>query len=201
MSGGRRTKLPLLFGVFGHPIAHSRSPAMHQAAFEFLGLPHRYMAFDVRHSELEEALKGAKALGIGGVNLTVPLKQPALKLVDVATEAAQRIHAKDVAKIGSQQIGSVQIRPLNIGAFKIGPHQVGFLQICVLQLRLVEVGVLQVGPAKVRSPEIGLIEIGSLQVRFHQGCAFKVGPLQTGLLQFSFLSLVALGMKPSAVVG
>ena len=70
--------LPRCYGVLGHPIGHSRSPRMHGAAFEALGLPHRYLPFDVRRDQLADALRGVVALGFGGVNLTVPLKTDAL---------------------------------------------------------------------------------------------------------------------------
>lgn len=85
--------LPRCFGVLGDPVAHSRSPAMHAAAFASLGLPHRYMAFHVGASALGAAIAGAGALGFGGLNLTVPHKQRALGHVDRLTDAARRIGA------------------------------------------------------------------------------------------------------------
>ncbi len=83
----------LAFGVLGDPVAHSRSPAMHGAAFAALGLPHRYFAFHVTPAGLADALAGARALGLGGLNLTVPHKRAALSLVDRLTPAAARIGA------------------------------------------------------------------------------------------------------------
>lgn len=71
-----------VFGVFGDPIAHSRSPNMHNAAFAELGMECTYHAFRVSPGNLKDALLGAKAMGFGGVNLTVPLKQEALSIVD-----------------------------------------------------------------------------------------------------------------------
>lgn len=82
-----------VFGVFGDPIAHSRSPAMHGAAFAALGLGHSYLAFRVSSSGLPAALRGAAALGFRGVNLTVPHKRAALDLVDELSPAARRIGA------------------------------------------------------------------------------------------------------------
>lgn len=81
------------FGVLGHPIGHSKSPAMHGAAFDALGLPHRYLAFDVEPDRLADALAGAAALGFGGLNLTVPLKRQALPLLDVLSPEAEAIGA------------------------------------------------------------------------------------------------------------
>lgn len=85
--------LPRCFGVLGHPIGHSKSPAMHAAAFAAMGLPHRYLAFDVRPGELGAAIAGAAALGFGGLNLTVPLKTHALPLMDRVDAEAEAIGA------------------------------------------------------------------------------------------------------------
>ncbi len=71
-----------VFAVLGDPIGHSMSPVMHNAAFGALGMPCRYHAFRVRPSDLGDAICGAKALGFGGLNLTIPLKEEALKYVD-----------------------------------------------------------------------------------------------------------------------
>ncbi len=66
---------------------------MHAAAFASLGLPHRYLAFHVAPERLPAALAGARALGFGGLNLTVPHKQAALACVDELTATARRIGA------------------------------------------------------------------------------------------------------------
>lgn len=85
--------MPLCFGVLGDPVAHSRSPAMHAAAFGVLGLPHKYLAFHVPSARLAQALAGARALGFGGLNLTLPHKQAALSAMDGLGAAARRIGA------------------------------------------------------------------------------------------------------------
>src|SRR5438552_2351375 len=82
-----------LFGVFGDPVDHSLSPAMHNAAFAAVGLPHLYLRYRVAPAALATALAEAKALGMGGLNLTVPLKEPAIPLVDRLTAAAERAGA------------------------------------------------------------------------------------------------------------
>lgn len=75
--------------VYGHPIKHSASPAMHNAAIAALGLDWRYLAFDVPPDNLREAIAGAKAMRFIGLNLTIPHKLLALEMVDVINAAAQ----------------------------------------------------------------------------------------------------------------
>jgi shikimate dehydrogenase len=79
--------------VLGDPVDHSLSPAMHNAAFAATGLPHVYLRYRVSQQALAAALDEARALGMGGLNLTIPLKEVALGLVDRLTPEAQRIGA------------------------------------------------------------------------------------------------------------
>ena len=81
-----------IYGILGDPIAHSLSPVMHNAAFEELGMDAIYLAFRVPKPDLEAAIKGAKSLGITGLNVTIPLKEEALFFVD-ADEVAKSIGA------------------------------------------------------------------------------------------------------------
>jgi shikimate dehydrogenase len=66
--------------VLGHPVAHTLSPAMQNAAFRALSLDAVYVAFPVSPERLPEAVRGAHALGFSGLNVTVPHKQAAAKL-------------------------------------------------------------------------------------------------------------------------
>jgi len=81
-----------LFGVLGDPVSHSLSPAMHNAAFKALGMDCEYHAFRVSPETLRDAIHGAFALGFGGLNLTIPLKEKALEIVK-PTELAKHIGA------------------------------------------------------------------------------------------------------------
>jgi shikimate dehydrogenase len=69
-----------IFGIFGDPIEHSLSPAMQNAALRALGIAACYHAFRVPPEKLEDAVLGAAAMGFGGLNLTIPLKEKALEL-------------------------------------------------------------------------------------------------------------------------
>ena len=78
-----------IVGVFGWPVGHSLSPAMHNAAFSHTGLNFVYLPFKVEPLNLSEAIAGLIPLGIGGVNLTIPHKREAIKyLNEVKDEAA-----------------------------------------------------------------------------------------------------------------
>jgi shikimate dehydrogenase len=73
-----------VFAVIGDPIEHTLSPAMHNAAFEHLGLDYVFLAFKVTPDEVEKALQGVRALGIRGLNVTMPNKQAVTEFIDEA---------------------------------------------------------------------------------------------------------------------
>jgi shikimate dehydrogenase len=75
--------------VYGFPIHHSASPAMHNAAFAALGLNWRYLAFEVEPKNLRAAIEGAKAMRFAGLNLTVPHKLLAMEMLDALDESAK----------------------------------------------------------------------------------------------------------------
>jgi shikimate dehydrogenase len=81
--------------VLGHPVAHSRSPAMHNAALSELGLAGgwSYEAIDLAPEELEQRVRAMADEGFVGANVTVPHKEAALALADTASETAREIGA------------------------------------------------------------------------------------------------------------
>ena len=80
-----------LYGIIGNPVAHSLSPAMHNAAFQALGLNKAYVAFPV--TDVANAMSGLKALGIRGVSVTIPHKQAVIPLLDTIDPVAEKIGA------------------------------------------------------------------------------------------------------------
>jgi shikimate dehydrogenase len=76
--------------VYGHPIKHSASPAMHNSAFAELDLNWLYAAFDVAPGELRQAIAGAKVMKFIGLNLTVPHKLIAVEFMDHLDESARK---------------------------------------------------------------------------------------------------------------
>src|SRR5271166_2514036 len=83
----------LLTGVFGDPVEHSRSPVMHNAAYEELGLDRVYLPFHVRSDQLRHALAGIPALGLLGVNVTVPHKERAVGMVHWISREGRKLGA------------------------------------------------------------------------------------------------------------
>lgn len=82
-----------LIGLLGWPVAHSKSPQMHNAASAALGLDWAYVPFPVREEDVKSAVRGLRALGVRGVNVTVPHKQAVMPHLDVIAPAAQVIGA------------------------------------------------------------------------------------------------------------
>ena len=82
-----------LVGVIGWPVEHSLSPAMHNAAFAELGLDWVYVPLPVYPDHLGEAIRGLRALGFAGANVTVPHKRAVLNHLDEVSYTAQIIGA------------------------------------------------------------------------------------------------------------
>jgi shikimate dehydrogenase len=78
-----------IVGVIGDPIAHSRSPAMHNAAFRALDLPFAYCAFRVPAAEVGAAVAAVRALGLAGLNVTIPHKQAVMAHLDELSKVAR----------------------------------------------------------------------------------------------------------------
>jgi len=82
-----------MVGLIGWPVEHSLSPAMHNAAFDALGLNWRYVPLPVAPGTEEESLRGLVALGFSGANVTVPHKTTLMAGLDSVTSDAQAIGA------------------------------------------------------------------------------------------------------------
>jgi shikimate dehydrogenase len=94
--------------VIGHPISHSRSPAIHNAAFEALGLAGEwvYEAIDMSPQEFAERTRALPEEGFVGANVTVPHKHAALALSDTASDAAGEIGAANTLSFEHGAIGA-----------------------------------------------------------------------------------------------
>ena len=101
-------------GLIGHPVEHSFSPPMHNAAFQSLGMDWVYVAFDVNPKDLSSAIEGAKSLNIKGFNVTIPHKIEVMQYLDELDEVAELIGAvntidfKNLKGYNTDGIGAVR---------------------------------------------------------------------------------------------
>jgi shikimate dehydrogenase len=92
-------------GVLGWPVAHSRSPAMHNAALAELGLHDwTYQLLPVPPEPFGETVRALPELGFRGVNVTIPHKEAALALADEATERAEAVGAANTLTFADGRI-------------------------------------------------------------------------------------------------
>ena len=93
-----------LFGVIGHPIQHSLSPAMHTAALRALRLDARYASFEVPPRFLRPILRALMLSGVEGLNVTVPLKEAVLPLMDRLDASAAAVGAVNTIVIRNRRL-------------------------------------------------------------------------------------------------
>ncbi|HAA90652.1 MAG TPA: shikimate dehydrogenase [Peptococcaceae bacterium] len=107
-----------VYGLIGDPVSHSLSPLMQNAAFAFYGLPCCYVPFQVKKENLSLAVASIRALGMGGVNITIPHKEKALDYLDEVDKEAELIGAvntvvnRDGLLVGYNTDGAGFIRSL-----------------------------------------------------------------------------------------
>ncbi len=80
-------------GLFGHPVKHSFSPQMHNAAFDHLGMDFCYLPFTVHPAYLRAAVESVRALDMAGVNVTIPHKEAVIPFLDSLDDEAAFIGA------------------------------------------------------------------------------------------------------------
>ncbi|MTJ06304.1 MULTISPECIES: shikimate dehydrogenase [unclassified Anabaena] len=96
-----------LLGVIGHPVSHSLSPLMHNAALAKLGLDYVYLPFPVAPENLERAIAGFASIGVVGFSITIPHKQAILPLLSEVSPIAQAIGAVNtVTRQGDKWVGT-----------------------------------------------------------------------------------------------
>lgn len=95
-----------VYGIFGHPVNHSLSPQMHNAAFQSLRLDCVYLAFDVHPKDFEIAARAIKSMCISGVNITIPHKESIIFFLDeISPEASLTGAVNTVKNVDGKLIG------------------------------------------------------------------------------------------------
>jgi shikimate dehydrogenase len=101
------TPATALCGIVLHPAGHTRSPAMHNAAYSALGIEAAYLAFDVPPSSLASAMTGIRALGVRQLSVSLPHKRAVMEHLDEVDPVARRIGAVNtVIRSGDRLVGS-----------------------------------------------------------------------------------------------
>jgi shikimate dehydrogenase len=93
-----------IYGIFGHPVEHTFSPGMHNAAFKKLNLDACYVPFSVRPDDLETSVRAITTLGLRGLNVTVPHKEKVIAYLDDLSEEARLIHAVNTIEIRDRKL-------------------------------------------------------------------------------------------------
>jgi shikimate dehydrogenase len=83
-------------GIIGDPIEHTMSPAMHNAAFDKLGLDYVFVPFLVKKEGLRQAIDGVRGLNIRGLGVTIPHKVAVMQYLDQIDDLAQKIGAVNI---------------------------------------------------------------------------------------------------------
>ncbi len=102
-----------LVGLIGWPVEHSLSPAMHNAAFDALGLNWRYVPLPVPPGQVEAAVRGLAALGFWGANVTVPHKQAVIPALDEIAPDTVEFGAVNTIVVGRGENGATVLRGHN----------------------------------------------------------------------------------------
>lgn len=103
-----------IVGLIGHPVEHSFSPPMHNAAFSDLNMDYAYVAFDVNPNDLKSAIVGARSLNIKGLNVTIPHKIDVVRYLEEIDEIASLIGAvntidfKEMKGYNTDGIGAIK---------------------------------------------------------------------------------------------
>jgi len=114
-----------LFGIIGDPVAHTASPAMHNAAFTKLGLNYVYVPLHVPSAKLEAAVLSLRVLNFRGINVTVPHKEDVIPFLDELDPLARAIGAVNtVITIDKRLVGYNTDAPGFLYALK---QELGFI--------------------------------------------------------------------------
>ena len=93
-----------VFGLIGNPVGHSVSPPMHEAAYGECGMDARYVTFEPPTESVATAIDGAEALGIAGLNVTIPFKERVAELLE-SDPLAERIGAVNTIDFDGEPTG------------------------------------------------------------------------------------------------
>lgn len=188
---------PIRLGIFGWPVAHSKSPQMHESAARALGIDLRYERFAVAPADLADAVRAKHAEGIDGYNLTVPHKEAIIALLDEVAASARAIGAVNtVVRAGGRYVGYNTDAPGLVRSIEEAGVQAQDARAVILgaggAARAAVVGLSEAGAARVtilcRRPEQGRALVSSL--RGYVECELEAAPLDDALVHFETATLL-----------
>jgi shikimate dehydrogenase len=200
-------------GLIGWPVSHSVSPAMHNAAFEQMRLDWRYLLFPVATEPAErigDAVRGLRALGLRGANVTVPHKQNVIAHLDRLTISAQAIGAVNTIIVDNKGllIGDNTDAPGFIADLRANGVEPAGLRTTVLgaggAARAVVYGLAEAGASEIavfnRSPDRAYDLVVDMRNLFPQ-CRLSAHELPGGIARVApqtdlIVNCTTLGMTP-----
>lgn len=184
-------------GIFGWPVAHSKSPQMHEAAARAIGIDLKYERFEVAPEHLAAEVRRKHAEGIDGYNLTVPHKQAVMSLLDEVVPAARAIGAVNtVVHSEAGYVGHNTDAPGLVRSLLEAGVVVDGARVVILgaggAARAAVVGLAEAGAEEIavlaRRPEQSVALAESLGV--HAGCPLEAAPLGEAASYFDSATLV-----------
>ncbi len=188
---------PIRLGIFGWPVAHSKSPQMHESAAAALGIELRYERFEVAPEGLAEAIRARHAARIDGYNLTVPHKEAIMPLLDEVAPAARAIGAVNtVVRSDGRYLGHNTDAPGLVRSLEEAGVSVQGARVVVLGAggasRAAVVGLANAGAAEItvlsRRPEQGKALRRSLAGKL--ACGLEAAPLSEAEDRFAAATLL-----------
>ncbi len=184
-------------GIFGWPVAHSKSPQMHESAARTLGIELQYECFEVAPDDLAKAVTHEHEAGIDGYNLTVPHKEAITALIDEVAPAARAIGAVNtVVRMDGRYVGHNTDAPGLVRALEEANVVVSDARVVVLgaggAARAAVVGLSNAGADEItvlsRRPEQS--EALSQSLVEHVKCNLEAAPLSEASWYFETATLL-----------
>jgi shikimate dehydrogenase len=203
---------PIRLGIFGWPVAHSKSPQMHESAARALGIALRYERFEVAPNDLAWAVRRQQSAAIDGYNLTVPHKEAIMELIDEVAPTARAIGAVNtVARVDGRYVGHNTDAPGLVRSLQEAGVQTTNARVVVLgaggAARAAVVGLSNAGADKIavlsRRPEQSEALTQSLGAEV--ACNLEAAPLGEASRYFETATLLVqttsatLGSNPNAL--
>ncbi len=207
----RISAMTSLYAFIASPAHHSKSPLMHNCAFKELGVNSVYLAFDIESDKLKDTIKGFKAMGVKGANISMPHKQNIIPYLDQISTASRLCNAvntiilKDNKYYGTITDGIGFIKSLEEKNWSINSNKItmvgagGASTAIMVQMALDGAKEIVVYNRTIREEFIEIINNTSKET----GCLITLKPLSdtSSLRQdmqdsYLFINTTGVGMEP-----